>query len=334
MQNKLQNMRIFVCVANANSFTAAARQMNTTIPRASRAVAALEAHLHTRLLNRSTRRLALTEAGERYLHRCRSILGYLDEAEAEARDANVNPSGCLRLHCAVSLGQHYLIPAFAKYRQRYPDVRIDMTLSQRSPALLDEGFDMSVVVGAHDLPSSGLIGVRLGETFGVPCASRDYLDRHGSPRCVDDMAGHACVAYEAPAPGRSEWELVGPDGREHVAKAASSFRVNAYEAMAVAIREGMGIGVLPVHAAIEGLHSGDFVRVLPRYQSPSCVIWALYSSRQYVDAKIRSWLDFLREELAMRQRAEASMFRRLGGGGTDWALRHALHAELGRAGSA
>lgn len=188
MQNKLQNMRIFVCVANANSFTAAARLLNTTIPQVSRAIAALEAHLHTRLLNRTTRRLALTEAGERYLHRCRSILGYLDEAEAEARDANVNPSGCLRVHCAVSLGQHYLVPAFAKYRQRYPDVLLDMTLSQRAPALVDEGFDVSVVVGDDELPSSGLIGVRLGETFGVLCASRDYLDRHGSPRRIADMA--------------------------------------------------------------------------------------------------------------------------------------------------
>lgn len=330
MQNKLQNMRIFVCVANANSFTAAARLLNTTIPQVSRAIAALEAHLHTRLLNRTTRRLALTEAGERYLHRCRSILGYLDEAEAEARDANVNPSGCLRVHCAVSLGQHYLVPAFAKYRQRYPDVLLDMTLSQRAPALVDEGFDVSVVVGDDELPSSGLIGVRLGETFGVLCASRDYLDRHGSPRRIADMARHACVAYEAPAPGRSEWELVGPDGPEHVARAASSFRVNSHEAMAVAIREGMGIGVLPVHAAIDGLRSGDFVRVMPQCRSPSGVIWALYSSRQYVDAKIRTWLDFLREELAVLQQAEAKASRSLDGRGKDEGLQHALRAELGR----
>ncbi|MEK7968508.1 LysR family transcriptional regulator, partial [Burkholderia contaminans] len=114
----LQNMRVFVRVVDAGSFTAAVQQMNSTTAYASRAVSDLEAHLRTRLLNRTTRRIALTEAGERYLQRCEQILAYVDQAEAEAGDAHARPSGKLKVHCFTSLGQHYLVPAIARYRER------------------------------------------------------------------------------------------------------------------------------------------------------------------------------------------------------------------------
>ncbi|MEK6347178.1 MAG: LysR family transcriptional regulator [Burkholderia sp.] len=308
MQNKLQNMRIFACVANAKSFTAAARQLNTTIPQVSRAVAALEAYLQTRLLNRTTRRIVATEAGERYLQRCQAILGFVDEAEAEAREASINPRGWLRVHCAVSLGQHYLVPAVAKYRRRYPEVQIELTLSQRTPGLVDEGFDVSVLVGS-DLPNSSLVGVRLGETFGVLCASPAYLAKHGTPRRPVELATHSYVTSDTATAGSGEWELVGPGGRDNVSVTTAPFRVNTYEAMAVAIREGMGIGILPVYAAIEAMRSGDIVRVMPEYRSSTRTISALYSSRQYIDAKIRTWLDFLREEIELAQGIEREAFR-------------------------
>lgn len=308
MQNKLQNMRIFASVANAKSFTAAARQLNTTIPQVSRAVAALEAYLQTRLLNRTTRRIVATEAGERYLQRCQTILGFIDEAEAEAREASINPSGWLRVHCTVSLGQHYLVPAVAKYRQRYPEVQIELTLSQRSPGLIDEGLDVSVLVGG-ELPNSSLVGVRLGETFGVLCASPSYLATYGVPRRPADLATHSYVTSGAAMAGSGEWELIGPGGQANVSVTAAPFRVNTYEAMAVAIREGMGIGILPVYTAIEAMRAGDIVRVMPEYRSSTRTISALYSSRHYIDAKIRTWLDFLRDEIEIAQRIEREAFR-------------------------
>ncbi|MBN3725841.1 LysR family transcriptional regulator [Burkholderia sp. Ac-20379] len=301
-------MRIFACVANAKSFTAAARQLNTTIPQVSRAVAALEAYLQTRLLNRTTRRIVATEAGERYLQRCQTILGSIDEAEAEAREASINPSGWLRVHCAVSFGQHYLVPAVAKYRQRYPDVQIELTLSQRSPGLIDEGLDVSVLVGG-ELPNSSLVGVRLGETFGVLCASPAYLATHGVPRRPADLATHSYVTSGAVAEGSGEWELVGPGGKANVSVKAAPFRVNTYEATAVAIREGMGIGILPVYSAIPAMRAGDIVRVMPEYRSSTRTISAVYSSRHYIDAKIRTWLDFLRDEIDVAQRIEREAFR-------------------------
>ncbi|KVE30998.1 LysR family transcriptional regulator [Burkholderia sp. TSV86] len=292
----LQNMRVFVRVVDAGSFTAAAQQLNTTTAYASRAVSDLEAHLRTRLLNRTTRRIALTEAGERYLQRCEQILAYVEQAEAEASDAHARPSGKLKVHCMTSLGQHYTVPAVSRYQRRYPDVHVDLTLAQRFPDLLEEGFDVSLVVG-RDLPDSGLVSQRLGVTFSVVCASRAYLDKHGAPQRPQDLASHVCLAMVAPGLYWDEWKLTGPNGDEAVTLASPPFRVNVAEALAAGVREGMGIGVLPLYSAIAGLRNGDFVRVMPEYRSHVMNIYALYASRQYLDAKIRTWVDFLRDEL-------------------------------------
>ncbi|KVU18544.1 LysR family transcriptional regulator [Burkholderia ubonensis] len=292
----LQNMRVFMRVVDAGSFTAAAQQMNSTTAYTSRAVSDLEAHLRTRLLNRTTRRIALTEAGERYLQRCEQILAYVDQAEAEASDAHARPSGKLKVHCFTSLGQHYTVPAVSRYRQRYPDVHVDLTLAQRMPDLLDEGYDVAIVVG-RDLPDSGLVSQRLGESYSVVCASPRYLERHGVPQQPQDLARHACLGMVAPGFHYDDWTLSGPNGDEHVALPAPPFRVNVAEALAVAVREGMGIGVLPIYSAIAGLRNGHFVRVMPEYRSHVMNIYALYPSRQYLDAKIRTWVDFLRDEL-------------------------------------
>ncbi|MBY4770541.1 LysR family transcriptional regulator [Burkholderia ambifaria] len=292
----LQNMRVFVRVVDAGSFTAAAQQMNSTTAYASRAVSDLEAHLRTRLLNRTTRRIALTEAGERYLQRCEQILAYVDQAEAEAGDAHARPSGKLKVHCFTSLGQHYLVPAIARYRQRYPDVHVELTLAQRMPDLLDEGYDVAIVVG-RDLPDSGLVSQRLGESYSVVCASPGYVDAHGAPHTPADLEQHICLGMVAPGFHFDEWALSGPHGDEVIPITAPPFRVNVAEALAVAVREGMGIGGLPLYSAIGGLRSGNIVRVMPEYRSHVMNIYALYPSRQYLDAKIRTWVDFLRDEL-------------------------------------
>jgi DNA-binding transcriptional LysR family regulator len=292
----LQNMRVFVRVVDAGSFTAAAQQLNSTTAYASRAVSDLEAHLRTRLLNRTTRRIALTEAGERYLQRCEQILAYVDQAEAEASDAHARPSGKLKVHCFTSLGQQYAVPAVSRYRQRYPDVHIDLTLAQRMPDLLDEGYDVAIVVG-RELPDSGLVSQRLGASFSVACASPAYVEKYGVPTRPQDLAHHVCLGMVAPGFHWDEWTLSGPGGEETVALPAQPFRVNVAEALAVAVREGMGIGVLPLYTAIGGLRNGDFVRVMPEYRSHLMNIYAVYPSRQYLDAKIRTWVDFLREEL-------------------------------------
>jgi DNA-binding transcriptional LysR family regulator len=299
----LNNMRIFVRVVEAGSFTRAAQHFDSTTAQISRAIADLEQHLHARLLHRTTRRISVTEAGQRYLQRCERILSFVDEAEAEAADANVRASGTLRIHGMTSFGQRYLVPSLARYRENHPEVMIELTLSQRTPDLIDEGYDVAVVI-ASSLPDSGMISQRVGSVFSVLCASPDYIARHGTPATPDELSAHACLqfqtsffpmdvwVFEPPAvPERSLTPTdrgEAPPLRRHVVHLSESpLKVNVAEAMNAALREGMGIGLLPSYSAIESLQNGSLVRLFGEYQLPQFHAYALYPSRQYIDAKIR-----------------------------------------------
>jgi DNA-binding transcriptional LysR family regulator len=303
-------MRVFVRVVEAGSFTGAAQHLNTTTAYASRAVSDLEAHLRTRLLNRTTRRIALTEAGERYLQRCEQILSYVDQAEAEAGDAHARPSGKLKVHAMTSFGQHYVVPAVGQYQAQYPDVHIELTLAQRMPDLLDEGYDMALVL-ATDLPDSGFVSQRLASTFSIACASPAYLERHGVPTKPRDLLNHNCLQMITPVFPASQWQFSGPEGEEAIDLGGTpTLQVNVAEALAVAVREGMGVGLLPIYSAISGLRSGELVWILPEYRSQEMTVFAMYPSRQYLDAKIRIWVELLREQLPTTLAEDQAMLRR------------------------
>ncbi|RDK00091.1 LysR family transcriptional regulator [Paraburkholderia lacunae] len=292
----LQNMRVFVRVVEAGSFTAAGQHLNATTAQMSRSISDLEAHLRARLLNRTTRQIALTEAGERYLHRCEQILAYVEQAEAEAGDAQAKPAGNLKAHAMTGLGQCYIVPIISRDQARYPDVRVELTLAQRTPDLLDEGFDVSLTM-ATKLPDSGLISQRLGSAFSIAFASPAYLGRNGTPLVPSDLSRHNCLQMVTSVFPADEWTFDGPNGQESIALGNAALRINVAEALAVAVCEGMGVGLLPAYSAAGGLRSGKVVRILPEYTSQQMNVYALYPSRQYLDAKIRTWVDFLREEL-------------------------------------
>lgn len=291
----LQNMRVFARVVEAGSFTAAAESLNTTTGAVSRAVSDLEAHLRTRLLNRSTRRLALTPAGERYLQRCQQILADLARAEEEASDAHERPAGTLRLFSFASLGQHYLLPAIARYRVQWPDVTIELMLSQSAPDLFGGGSDVAVIA-APSLSDSEMVSHLLGSTYSILCASPQYVGSRGVPGKPGDLAQHECLILNTPAFPPHEWLLQGVDGSELIA-VRGPLQVNIAESLVVAIREGMGIGILPLYAAVDGLRNGTLVRVLPHHTLQNMNIYALYPSRKFIDAKTRTWVDFLRTHL-------------------------------------
>jgi DNA-binding transcriptional LysR family regulator len=291
-------MKIFIEVAEAGSFTAAALELDATTGYVSRTVSELEARLRTRLLNRTTRRIALTEAGERYLNRCREILASIDDAEAEASDAHATPSGTLRVHAMSSIGQNYVVPAIAAYQQHYPQVSVELTLSQNVPDLLEEGYDVALRVSPDALPDSNYISRELGAVHGILCASPAYLASHGVPKTVDDLAQHACLQVSLPIFPANSWRFVGPDGEVEFRLPQQRFKVNVPDAMAVALHEGMGIGALPTLAARTPIRNGTLVRVLPGYRLQTLRIYAVYASRQYLDAKITTWVEFLRDWMA------------------------------------
>jgi DNA-binding transcriptional LysR family regulator len=290
-------MRVFTRVAEAGSFTAAGQHFNIATAAVSRAVANLEARLQTRLLHRSTRRVALTEAGERYLRRCELILAYIDQAEAEAANAQALPAGRLRVHATTGFGQAYLVPAVVQYQQQHRSVSVELTLSQHVPDLLDEGYDVTLQLSATDLPDSGLISHALGALHSVLCAAPAYLRERGTPHSVADLAGHDCLQLFTSVFPRDQWLLEGRRGVETFELPPATFQVNVAEALSGALREGVGIGALPMSTAVPAMRNGSLLRVLPEYRLQKLTVYAMYASRQFLDAKIRTFVDFLKESI-------------------------------------
>jgi len=281
-------------VAQSGSFTAAAAMLDTSTTNVSKAVSSLEARLQTRLINRTTRRLALTEAGLRYLQRCEKIIEEMREADEEAGTAQTRPVGRLKIHAMSAVGNHYVINAIARYRETQPSVMFDLTLTNRLPDLLEEGYDMSIVL-ARDLPDSGFVAQRLGITYSILCASPAYLKKRGIPHAPVALGAHDCLRIVNTVMPAENWVFEGPEGVETVSTPMSPFHVNTADAMTVAISNGMGIGIQPIASAVEGLKTGTLVRVLPEYRFEELNVFAIYPSRKFVDAKIKTWVDFLKD---------------------------------------
>jgi DNA-binding transcriptional LysR family regulator len=288
-----QTMRCFIAVAQSGSFTAAAELLDTTTTNVSKAVSSLEARLHTRLINRTTRRLALTEAGARYLQRCEKILDEVREADEEAGTAQTLPVGRLKIHSMSAIGNHYVINAIARYREIHPTVMFDLTLTNRLPDLLEEGYDMSIVL-ARDLPDSGFVAQRLGVTYSILCASPEYVAKRGTPATPGALCEHDCLRIVNTVMPAESWTFEGPEGMETVAVPLSPLHINTADGMTIAIENAMGIGIQPIASAVKGLKAGTLMRVLPDYHLEEFNLFAIYPSRKFVDAKIKTWLEFLK----------------------------------------
>ncbi|WP_349571332.1 LysR family transcriptional regulator [Azotobacter salinestris] len=290
----LQAMRAFVRVVDSGSFTAAAASLQLSNAQVSRLVSDLEANLQARLLHRTTRRLAVTEAGERYLQRCRNILAEVHDAAVEASGAHLIPRGRLRVHSITSLGTLQLAPLVARYTALYPEVTLELTLSQRTPDLLEEGYDV-VITLSRDLPDSDLVAQRLGDLHSVVCAAPHYLERHGIPKTPQDLHAHRCLRLVDPLfPDR--WVFQDGDA-ELTVRPGEHFQVNVAEAMAQTAAAGMGVCLLPSFVAAKALRQGTLKRLLPQFRLHQRSIYALYPSRSFLDAKIRTWIELLKEEL-------------------------------------
>lgn len=292
--NTLKNMRIFVRVADAASFAGAARALDMTTAQVSKAVSELEAHLRTRLLHRTTRKLALTDAGNRYLARSRDIISLVDVSEAEAGAASAAPSGTLRLHAPASFGQVFVVPALAQFMAQYPDVQVDLLLSSRVPDLLEENIDVSLRLATAQLPDSGLVSARICRMASVLCAAPQYLAQHGTPASLEALPQHTMVRLVAPHYAIDHWHFEGPDGRVKLPVPAGRLRVNTADALAAALANGFGVGPVPLLSALSALRSGTLVRVLPEYELQGTNVYAVYASRLYLDAKVKLWVEFLR----------------------------------------
>jgi len=285
----------FTRVVEAGSFARAAERLGVSVSAVSRQVAELEAHLGARLLNRTTRRLSLTESGRAFHERCVQLLADLEEAEQTANAGNVAPRGTLRLTAAITFGARHLAPAIAAFLVRYPEMRFDVELSDRAADLVDEGFDLAVRIG--DIGSQNLVGRKLGSTQLVCCAAPEYLRAHGEPGTPEDLAAHVCLTYEYSSL-KTTWPFRDRQGRERNVRIGGPIHANNgrfLEALAVA---GAGICYEPDFIVGPDVRAGRLQPLLRDYAPAASSIYVVYPSRRHLSAKVRAFADFLVERFA------------------------------------
>jgi DNA-binding transcriptional LysR family regulator len=290
----LAAMKVFVAVVDAGSFAAAADRLDMSRAMASKHVSNLEDHLGTRLLNRTTRRLSVTESGSAFYERSVQILSDVAEAEQVTGHMAAAPRGILKMTMPLAYGQHRLGPVIAGYVRAYPDVKLDISLSDRKADLIEEGFDLAIRIGA--LPESGLIARKLGTERGVVCASPAYLKRHGTPQTPKELADHACLGYSL-THGGEEWRLEGPGGMTTV-RCAGPIRADNGDILRLAALSGAGLVLQPLFIVGDDLRAGRLVQVLPDYVSSELGIYAIYPSRKHLSAKVRTFVDYLASHLS------------------------------------
>lgn len=258
-------------------------------------MAELEAHLDARLLNRTTRRLSLTESGRVFHERCLQLLSDLDEAEQSANAGTATPRGTLRLTCSITFGARHLAPVIADYFARYPQLRFDIELSDRATDLIDEGLDVAVRIG--DIGSTSLVGRKVGETRLLCVAAPSYLARHGEPRRPEDLTKHLCLSYEYSV-NRYVWPFRDAHGRTRNVRIAGPIHANHgrfLEALAVA---GVGIAYEPDFIVGPDVRTGRVIPLLRKFEAPPSNIYVVYPSRRHLSAKVRTFADFLSERFA------------------------------------
>ena len=287
--DKFLEMKTFAAVVDGGSFVRAADALSMSKPAVSRYVPDLEQRLGVRLLQRTTRKLSLTEEGRGFYGRCKTVLADVELAETEVTAKSVVVNGLIKINVPVSFGLLHLAPLWPDFMSQYPDVLLDITLADRVVDLVDEGFDMAVRIAR--LPSSSLISKKLASTRLVLCASPGYVRQHGSPQHPSDLLNHTVLSYSLLATG-DHWEFDGPEGKVSVT-VSPSLRTNSGDTCRAAAVKGKGVILQPSFIVGEDLRSGALVELMPNYRCTEIGVFAIYPTRQYVSPKVRAMVEFL-----------------------------------------
>jgi DNA-binding transcriptional LysR family regulator len=293
--DRLAAVTAFVRVVELGSFARAAERLSMSTSAVSRQVAELEAHLDARLLNRTTRRLSMTEAGQAFFERSVQLLADLEEAESAVRTSSVAPRGKLRVTCGISFGIRHIAPAIAEFGARHPELRFDLELSDRVVDLVEEGFDLAIRIGSGGPP--GLVARTLGHTRLVCCAAPSYLEKAGVPQHPRDLERHQCLEYSYVAPG-AVWSFEDADGQRHPVRINGPVRANNGHMLATLAALGMGVVLEPDFIVEPEIAAGRLRVLLPGFAPPRSVIAAVYPSRRHLSPKVRAFVDFLAARFA------------------------------------
>jgi DNA-binding transcriptional LysR family regulator len=294
--DKLQAMATFVRIVDRGSLTAAGESLRSSLPSVVRTLAALEAALDVRLINRTTRRMALTDEGREYYARCQRVLADIDDAEAALSARRAVPKGRLRVTAPVMFGRMHVAPVITEFIAKYPAVRVELILLDRVVDLMEEGLDVAVRVG--HLPDSSLVALPIGETCRVVCASPAYLKRAGTPVAIADLAAHRCLTFGGITPG-DEWTFAtgGKATRVTITPALAS---NQIDPVLDACVQGAGLGQFLSYQVAALLETRALKRVLAEFEPLPLPIHAIYPSARLLSSNVRALVDWAVPRLRAR----------------------------------
>ena len=285
--DKLLAMTAFVRIVEKGSLTAAAAALDTSLPSMVRTLAALERDLGVRLLNRTTRRIHLTDEGAQYLERCRAILSIVQETEAALTSGRTELQGKLTITASVLFGRRYVAPIVSDFLQRHPNVTADLLFVDRIVNLVEEGIDVAVRIG--HLQDSSLVAVPVGKVRRVVCASPQYLHRHGVPRRPEDIRAHQCVKHTGLAP-RNEWQF--RIGRRTVATPITSvMSCNEIDSSLSACVNGLGLGMFLSYQVAPHRMSGELRYILEEFETEPAPVQVVYPHSKLLSSKVRAFVD-------------------------------------------
>lgn len=291
--DRFLEMKTLVAVVDAGSFIGAAEPLGMSKAAVSRHVSDLEHRLGVRLLQRTTRRLSLTDEGQAFYARSKDALALVDEAETEIRSRSSEASGLVRVNAPQTFGVLHLAPLWGEFMDANPRVSLEVTLSDRVVDVVDEGFDLAIRIAT--LPNSTLVSRKLASTRVMLCASPIYLDRVGTPAHPRDLTLHQVIAYSYWAT-RDEWSFTGPEGVVSVRTRARLYANNGDTCLAAAL-SGQGIILQPSFLVADDIRAGRLVELMPEYKSIELGIYAVYPTRKQLALKVRRLIDYLAEAL-------------------------------------
>ena len=296
--DRLTSIEVFSRVAETGGFSSAARKLNMSTTMVSSHVQALEDRLGVRLLNRTTRKVSLTEVGKAYYDRATQILADLEQADDIASTLQSTPRGTLRLYIATHLVP-FVAPVVTEFMSTYPEVKLEVMMGERDVDMIEEGFDLAVRLTPP--PDSSLITRSLATWRHVLCCSPDYIERHGRPRQLADLATHNCIRHiHYPYP--DEWHFLDRNGAPAVARISGTLVTNSGETLRQAALHGLGVSLGAGFLVHDDLEAGRLVRLLPDYRPIDFAVNAIYPHRHHLSVKVRIFMDLLAKHSADQQK--------------------------------
>jgi LysR family transcriptional regulator for bpeEF and oprC len=290
----MQSMAVFRRVVEAKSFSAVARETNMSQSTVSKHIASLEERLDTKLLNRSTRSLKLTEAGKEYYQHCIRILNDFQEAEASVGKGKIDPTGTLRISTSAAFGRTYLLPYLGEFLSTYPDINIDLMFGDKYTDLVKEGIDLAIRIGP--LEDSSLIAKKIGSSPRLVVASPAYLVKHSRPKTPADLIKHDCLFYSLQK-SPDLWYFNSTQEGDESIRVNGRVKASSPDAVCDATLEGLGISILGEWYVRKHIKNGSLIKILPDFKPTAYDIHAVYPERRFVPQKVKRMIEFITDKI-------------------------------------